>query len=160
MPWENVKEILRPEMKDVHMGVMKVDETKCNKCGLCMENCPFRAWEKGSNGNPVMKETYECFSCYNCKVACPQDAISIVDTYHVDAGYWKTDPNPLPAKMPLEPKDEEGNPTEWNAIEKAIFERRSVRNLKDKPVPESLIQRVLEAGRFAPSAGCSRTLPS
>ncbi|MCK4823820.1 nitroreductase family protein, partial [bacterium] len=38
-------------------------------------------------------------------------------------------------------------------IEKAILTRRSVRNFKDKPVPESLIQRVLEAGRFAPSGG-------
>ena len=46
-----------------------------------------------------------------------------------------------------------GNIFEINAIEKAIFERRSVRNFKDKPVPEALIQRVLEAGRFAPSAG-------
>lgn len=153
MPWEDVKEILRPDMNDVHMGVMKVDETKCNKCGLCMKNCPFRAWEKDTNDIPKIKENYECFSCYNCMVACPQDAISIVDPYHVDAGYWKTDPHPLPAKMPLEPKDEEGNPIEWNTIEKAVFNRRSVRNFKDKPVPESLIQRVLEAGRFAPSGG-------
>jgi len=86
-------------------------------------------------------------------VACPYEAITIVDPYHVTEGYWKTDSYPLPAKMPLEPKDEDGNPTEWNAIERAVFERRSVRNFKDTPVPESLIQRVLEAGRFAPSAG-------
>jgi nitroreductase len=34
-----------------------------------------------------------------------------------------------------------------------VLERRSVRNFKADPVPESLIRRVLEAGRFAPSAG-------
>ena len=33
------------------------------------------------------------------------------------------------------------------------MERRSVRNFKPDPVPEPLIRRVLEAGRFAPSAG-------
>lgn len=153
MPWEDVKEILRPDKKDVHMGVMKVDHDKCTKCGLCMLNCPFRAWEEDEGGFPAMKEQYECFSCYNCKVACPNDAIQIVEPYHVTNGYWKTDSYPLPAKMPLEAKDEEGNPTEWNTVEKLIFERRSVRNFKDKPIPESLIQRVLEAGRFAPSAG-------
>ena len=153
MPWENVEPILRPNLDEVHMGVMKVDESKCNKCGLCIDNCPFRCWEKNEDDFPVLKEEYACFSCYNCKVACPNDAVNIIDSYHVDDGYWKTEPHPLPAKMPLEAKDAEGNPTDWNEIEKAVFTRRSVRNYKDKPIPESLIQRVLEAGRFAPSAG-------
>ncbi len=151
MPWDDVKSVLRPE--GVHMGVMKVDAEKCTQCGLCMRNCPFKAWEEGPDGIPRMKDEYECFSCYNCMVACPEDAIFIVESYHVDKGYWVTDPHPLPAKMPLEPKDAGGAPDEWNAIERAIYERRSVRNFDDKPVPESLIRRVLEAGRFAPSAG-------
>lgn len=153
MSWEKFEPVLRPDMSKVHMGLMRVDQDKCNKCGLCLKNCPFRAWEFDEGGFPALKEVYQCFSCYNCKVACPNDAIIIVDPYHVDDGFWKTNPHPLPAKVPLEPKDESGNPTEWNSIERAIFERRSVRNFKDKPVPDSLIQRVLEAGRFAPSAG-------
>ena len=153
MPWENVEHILRPNMDEIHMGIMKVDEDKCNKCGLCIDNCPFRCWEKNENGFPVLKEEYACFSCYNCKVACPNDAVDIIVSYHVDDGFWKTDPHPLPGKMPMKAKDAEGNLTEWNEIEKAVFTRRSVRNYKDKPRPETLIQRVLEAGRFAPSAG-------
>jgi nitroreductase len=42
---------------------------------------------------------------------------------------------------------------DWNPVEKVILERRSVRNYKDKQVPENLVRRILEAGRFAPSAG-------
>ena len=151
MPWEDLKPIFRPET--VHMGIMKVDAEECNKCGLCIENCPFRAFETDKNGIPRQKKDYECFSCYNCMVACPSDAISIVEQYHVDKGFYATDPHPLPAKMPLQPRDAEGNLDEWNTIERAVFNRRSVRNFKDKPVPEPLIRRVLEAGRFAPSAG-------
>jgi len=135
------------------MGVMAVDKEKCTKCGLCLENCPFRVWETDEEGFPRQKEDYECFSCYNCMVPCATDAISIVDVYHVDDGFYATAPHPLPAKMPLQPRDAEGNPDEWNAIERAVFHRRSVRNFKDQPVPETLIRRVLEAGRFAPSAG-------
>jgi nitroreductase/NAD-dependent dihydropyrimidine dehydrogenase PreA subunit len=153
MPWDEVKYILRPNMDDIHMGVMKVDKEKCNKCELCMQNCPFRCWENDEEGFPVMKEEYACFSCYNCKVACPNDAMMIIDSYHVDAGFWKTEPYPLTAKMPMEAKDEDGTPSEWNEIEKTVFTRRSVRNFKDKPIPETIVQRVLEAGRFAPSAG-------
>ncbi|MHA1729168.1 MAG: nitroreductase family protein [Promethearchaeota archaeon] len=154
MEWEQIKPVLMPDMKnDVHMGLMKVNKEKCTKCGLCMQNCPFKAWEEGEDGFPKIKEKYECFSCFNCLVACSVGAVEIVSTYNATGGFWKTSPYPLPIKKPLEPKDENGNPTEWNEIEKQVFNRRSVRNYKDKPVPESLIQRVLEAGRFAPSAG-------
>jgi nitroreductase/ferredoxin len=151
MAWEDVKSILRPE--NVHMGVMEVDAEFCTGCGLCIENCPFGCWEMGENDVPRLKEEYACFSCYNCAVACPVEAVSIVEPYHVDDGFWATEPHPLPAKLPLKPKDADGNPDEWNAIERAVLERRSVRNFKDTPVPDTLIRRVLEAGRFAPSAG-------
>jgi nitroreductase len=86
-------------------------------------------------------------------VACPRKAIYVVEPYHVDEGFYKTEPHPLPTRLPIEPRDAEGNPDQWNAIERAVLYRRSVRNLKEKPVPETLIRRVLEAGRFAPSAG-------
>jgi nitroreductase/NAD-dependent dihydropyrimidine dehydrogenase PreA subunit len=151
MSWEDVASIFRPE--GVHMGLMKLDAEKCNKCGLCIENCPFRAWQADEDGVPRLKGEHECFSCYNCMVACPTDAISVVESYHVDQGFYASDPHPLPAKQPLKPRDAEGNLDEWNAIERAVFRRRSVRNFKNKPVPEPLIRRVLEAGRFAPSAG-------
>jgi nitroreductase/NAD-dependent dihydropyrimidine dehydrogenase PreA subunit len=151
MPWEDVEAIFRP--KTVHMGVMEVDPEKCDKCGLCLENCPFRAFETDEDGIPRQKEEYECFSCYNCSVVCAVDAISTVEAYHVDAGFYATAPHPLPSKMPIQPRDAEGNLDEWNAIERAVFNRRSVRNFEDEPVPEALIRRVLEAGRFAPSAG-------
>jgi nitroreductase len=42
---------------------------------------------------------------------------------------------------------------DWNPVERVILERRSVRNYRDKQVPENLVRRILEAGRFAPSAG-------
>jgi nitroreductase len=41
----------------------------------------------------------------------------------------------------------------WNEVEKVILERRSVRKYKKKQVPENLVRRILEAGRYAPSAG-------
>jgi len=151
MTWEEAIPVFRPE--GIHMGVMRVDAELCNKCGLCISNCPFRAWEAGEDRIPRLKDEYECLSCYNCMVACPAEAISIVESYHVDEGVYATDPHPLPAKTPQAPRDADGNLDEWNAIERAVFQRRSVRNFKKKPVPEALIKRVLEAGRFAPSAG-------
>ncbi len=134
-------------------GVMALDRDTCTQCGLCIKNCPFKCWEMGDDEYPKLKDEYDCFSCSNCMVACPVDAVSIVETYKVTDGYWQTAPQPLEYKMPLDPRDADGNPDEYNAIERAVLERRSVRNFKDKPVPEPLIRRVLEAGRAAPSAG-------
>jgi nitroreductase len=45
---------------------------------------------------------------------------------------------------------------EWTPTEEVILKRRSVRNYKKEQVPEFMIKRILEAGRFAPSAGNSQ----
>jgi len=45
----------------------------------------------------------------------------------------------------------------FNAVEDIIYRRRSVRFYLEKQVPEYLLRRILEAGRFAPSAGNAQT---
>jgi nitroreductase/NAD-dependent dihydropyrimidine dehydrogenase PreA subunit len=156
MPWEDVQAIFRPE--GVHMGIMKSDPKKCTRtrgssCQLCWDNCPFRAWELVEGEEPHLVQDHNCFSCYNCMVACPRNAISVVETYRVEEGFFKTATLAEAWRMPTKPLDAAGDPDDWNTMEKAVLNRRSVRNFKDKPVPEPLIRRILEAGRFAPSAG-------
>jgi nitroreductase/NAD-dependent dihydropyrimidine dehydrogenase PreA subunit len=151
MAWDEVKDVLRPQ--SVQMGVMEVDTDVCTSCELCLQNCPFKCWEMGEDEFPKLKEGYACFSCFNCMVVCESDAISIAEVYHVKDGFWKTEPHPIPVKEPLRPKDKDGNPAEWTTVERAILERRSVRNYTDQPVSDHLIRRVLEAGRFAPTSG-------
>lgn len=142
--------LLHPQ--GVQNGVMRADPDKCTGCGRCLLNCPYRCWEMGPDDVPVMREGRTCFSCFNCLVACEDDAISIVQPYEVHGGgYFDTDFPPI--KWPLEPRDAEGRPDAWTETERLIIERRSVRNFKKDPVPDPLIRRVLEAGRFAPSGG-------
>jgi len=45
---------------------------------------------------------------------------------------------------------------DWNPVERVILERRSVRKYRNEQVPENVVRRILEAGRFAPSAGNSQ----
>jgi len=147
--FEELKPMLRPT--GIQNGIMKIDEDICTSCGQCIENCPFKCWEMGEDGFPKLKDEYTCFSCFNCMVTCPVDAVSIVQSFSVHEGYFDTQ---FPAvKMPLEPKNAEGNPDQWNLVERTVLERRTARNFKDEMVPDHLIRRVLEAGRFAPSAG-------
>ncbi|MFZ5645905.1 MAG: nitroreductase family protein [Bacillota bacterium] len=46
--------------------------------------------------------------------------------------------------------------SDWTETEKVILSRRSVRLYKDDQVPGELVRRILECGRFAPSAGNSQ----
>jgi nitroreductase/NAD-dependent dihydropyrimidine dehydrogenase PreA subunit len=147
--FEELKPMLRPT--GIINGMMKADPEKCNHCGRCLKNCPFQCWETDQNKVPQMKKEYICFSCGNCLVACREGAISFVQTYKTDGGFFDTQIPPY--KLPLQPEDEKGGPSEWTEMERLIIERRSVRNFKKDPVPDPLIRRVLEAGRFAPSGG-------
>ena len=45
----------------------------------------------------------------------------------------------------------------FNPVEDVIYRRRSVRVYQKKQIPEYLIRRILEAGRFAPSSGNAQT---
>jgi nitroreductase len=44
----------------------------------------------------------------------------------------------------------------WTPVEEVILKRRSIRAFKKVPLPDFMIRRILEAGRFAPSAGNSQ----
>lgn len=151
--FEELKPMLRPS--GVIRGEIKVDLDKCTGCGLCIQNCPFTCMEMDEttdSKHPKMRDEYVCMSCSNCLIACPVDALSIGQLFGVEKGAF-FDTEFAPVKMPLEPKDAEGNKVEWTVVERTIMERRSARNFKKTLVPDTLIRRVLEAGRFAPSGG-------
>ncbi|HHO76386.1 MAG TPA: FAD-dependent oxidoreductase [Deltaproteobacteria bacterium] len=101
-----------------------------------------------------------CIACHNCVAVCPQEALEFPHFYRVDKGRWAYDfdypetgqgmPNPLMQDRRVPFAEIEPQLTD---VEKVIYRRRSVRVYKKDPVPKELIGRVLEAGRFAPSAG-------
>lgn len=56
----------------------KVDRTRCNNCGVCIELCPRGNIEKDNHGQ--LKWGKHCLLCFTCQMRCPQDAIkSIAD---------------------------------------------------------------------------------
>ncbi|MBN1470423.1 MAG: FAD-dependent oxidoreductase [Syntrophaceae bacterium] len=102
-----------------------------------------------------------CLACHDCESICPNDALMMPNFFRIDEGRWATDydfpadsrdgfPNPLRLERPAPFEEIESQIT---PTEKVIYERRSVRTFKPDPVPRELIERVLEAGRFAPTAG-------
>ena len=156
--FESLKQAYLP---DTDFPDRKIDKEKCSQCGRCYETCPtygFR-WEKGSFPQPVGFGgfTEACLNCGNCIAVCPTGAITISGSYAVRSGRYKTMLlQKMQAPDPLKRNGTEGYDayqSELTEVEHAIYTRRSNRLFKSKAVPRELLERILEAGRFAPSAG-------
>lgn len=101
-----------------------------------------------------------CIACHDCQAVCPQEALVFPHFYKVEEGRFAYDfdypevgqgyPNPLQLEKPV-PLGEIDD--QLTGVEKILYRRRSTRVYKDEPVPKNIINRIIEAGRFAPSAG-------
>lgn len=142
LPDAEVAQSLSPEQAGT-------ESSRCLGCGL---------HEPKFTGMPYFGKI--CIACHNCESICPQGALSFPNFYRVDKGRWAYDfdypetgkgiPNPLMLENPLPFSEIQSQLTD---VEKVIYSRRSLRVYKPDAVPKEMIHRVLEAGRFAPSAG-------
>lgn len=140
----------------------QVEREKCVGCGRCVKACPIQLLMLDGDKKACSNQRYDhfrCICCQNCAASCPEDAITIQGDYRVSRGFWKNNdlyqgsktlPSPFGANGQKSYEEYQADLTE---TERVIYCRRSNRIYKKKPVPRELIQRVLEAGRFAPSAG-------
>lgn len=142
-----------------------VDPERCTGCGLCAETCPGQLLEMGEK-YPWQKTCYAirgkdfpvgCIGCRNCVSVCPKDAIRVEGQYRVLEGRFKTllnepqSPNPFREDSPRPFDQIEG---ELTGVERVIYRRRSSRLYdRKKQLNREIVHRVLETGRFAPSAG-------
>ncbi len=127
-----------------------VDVEKCTGCGNCVQACPCACLEVVGKKVRVIEDV-ACMSCSACVAHCEKDAISIRGFYNVEEGIYKT--------MLIHPDDGYPRIPEVEGIEgltpveETIYKRRSNRIFSSKPLPDQLVRRVIEAGRFAPSHG-------
>ena len=108
-----------------------IDEEKCIGCALCVEDCP--------NSYLYLKNkkahTHEsgCMECGHCYAVCPQGAVRMA--------------NYACKEEPVVPMTELDSDT----LLQAMRSRRSIRHFTNQPVEKEKIQKILEAGRYAPT---------
>ncbi len=141
-----------PDMEvgiSLNSGQALSEPKRCLGCGLSEPN--FAGFEYFGK---------ICIACHNCQAVCPQEALVFPHFYRVNEGRFAYDmdypevglgfPNPLQLEKPVPLSEIDDKLT---GVEKVLYRRRSVRVYQDRPVPREIISRVIEAGRFAPSAG-------
>ena len=55
------------------------DPTKCNRCGICLEVCPFNVWELPEQGPAILARAEDCTNCTACAKNCLGNAISVTN---------------------------------------------------------------------------------
>ncbi len=117
------------------MEYLQIDETKCQKDGLCAALCPHQLISMESGGpRAVDTADQRCVACGHCVAVCPQGAVS-----HGRA-------QPEQCKL-LEPN--------WRLdperVSQMIRGRRSVRRFRPQRVSRETLEQMVATARYAPS---------
>lgn len=121
---------------------IKIEKESCIKCGKCAQVCPSGIMVKDESSKEInLIHTEHCISCGHCVDVCPSDSV-----IHSD----------FPAEH-VHPIDYSQMPTPEQVM-LLIKSRRSNRTITSKPVPQELLEQIVEAARYAPTATNSRQI--
>ena len=119
-----------------------IDAALCIGCGACVSDCPasnieLRQEAGGAGASRQIARVWEpdaCLFCGHCEAICPAGAVTLTG--------FAEEPEEVEGPVRLDP----------DVLLQAIRTRRSVRHFKPEPVPEEIIEKILEAGRLTQTA--------
>ena len=118
-------------------GSVRVEASQCNGCGLCLGVCPAFVFEMIDAKAAVVRANW-CIGCGQCGSVCPEEAI-----------------HPKGTKRDLPPSSPAVSPERLLML---LRERRSVRRYRHTPIPKTVLERILDAGRYGPTGRNSQNV--
>jgi ferredoxin len=126
-----------PTSRAAAKAEIRISYEKCNGCGSCVSVCKdfnFEIIDKkvALTGKPM----FGCIACGHCMAICPNGAIEIFGRTLSPADLFE-----------LPPKETVANYEQLTAL---LARRRSIREFRDKPVEQELIEKIINAAQSAP----------
>ena len=121
---------------------IKIEKESCIKCGKCAQVCPSGIMVKDRSSKEInLIHPEHCIGCGHCVDVCPSDSVIHSDfpAEHVHPIDYSQMPSPEQVML-------------------LIKSRRSNRTITSKPVPQELLEQIVEAARYAPTATTSRQI--
>ena len=120
------------------MSLFTVDDAKCDRCGICLEECPFYLLEIAARDavpTPVEVLADErCINCGHCMAVCPNDALMLKEQAPEDFALI------LPQLK-----------TSREQVTQLLMARRTVRSYENRTVPLETIAELIRVACHAPS---------
>ncbi|MEE8471012.1 MAG: nitroreductase family protein [Dehalococcoidia bacterium] len=119
------------------MSTLLGDDVKCNRCVICVLECPARIITMADpEVLPSWVERGEelCLNCGHCVAVCPREAVGLETMKPEDCA---------PVNRQLLPSPEQA--------ELLLRSRRSIRSYKETPVPREVLAGLIDTARYAPS---------
>ena len=112
--------------------IIEIDEDKCIGCKLCIDDCPQQNIYLKNNKAKIISDN--CIKCGHCSAICPNESVVI-------SGY---DESPKYLDQLRKIKSDE--------LLDSLMSRRSIRQFKDKTIKKEDVEKIIEAGRWTPTA--------
>ena len=135
--------MFRKTLKVKNNYTVEIDADSCCQCGQCMNVCPGRIIEMGEK-SAVVKFAENCVGCTQCTAVCPTRAIHAIKP----AGA----PEDLPEPVPTEDFPDGEVFVPMKDIARHVAARRSVRKFKPEPPSREVLDEILQATRYSPTA--------
>ena len=116
------------------MDKVAVNVDKCSLCGLCIRLCPVDILVEGPNAVQTV-ESDRCYFCGHCKAVCPENALTF----------------PALDELSFAPVLTDSELRRPDQLLLRFRSRRTTRQFQSKPVAKELVEKILQAGRYAPS---------
>ena len=124
------------------MNTFNIDQKKCNRDGICMDECPAGVIEMTSQDEyPTPTEFFEelCIQCGHCVAVCPKGAFSLSNMKPEEC-------LPLQKKLYMSA----------DHVSHLIRSRRSIRTYKKEGVNRDIIENLIDIARYGPTGANSQ----
>lgn len=116
-------------------GTITIDHEKCNGCGICVNVC--KSFCLALDGKKLVltgEDKLGCIGCGQCVTVCPKDAIMVTGRTLSVSDY-----------APLQESE-----VQADSLHNLLLNRRSIRDFHNRPVPDELIDKILQMASTAP----------